>query len=103
MRLLALALVLFACNLPSEDDVREATTAAADRATELCRTALREETPRLVNTVTTAAIAACSGLSGEVADTRAAVDLAVYAVLVNLGCAWDGTAWDCSTSLRCTP
>lgn len=106
MRALALLLLLaVACNLPTEDDVREATAEAAERATEVCKAVLREETPRIVSTVTSAALLACVSLAQEIDDARTVVEesrpLIVYEVLANLGCNWDGTTWDCSTTVWC--
>lgn len=103
----ALMLLLLACNLPTAEDVREATSEAADRASEICKATIRQETPGLVATVTAAAVLACASLTEELDDARAVVeasrDMIVFQVLVSLGCGWDGRQWDCSTSLRCSP
>lgn len=92
-RSLVLALLL-ACNIPTEEDVREATGDAVDQ----CRAVLREEVPHIVAEVTVAALAVCTSLGDEVSRSR--TDIA-YAVLTAMGCSWDGTVWDCATATIC--
>lgn len=86
--------LLVACNIPTEEDVREATGDAVDQ----CRAVLREEVPRIVAEVTVAALAVCTSLGDEVSRSR--TDIA-YAVLTAMGCSWDGATWDCATATIC--
>lgn len=86
--------LLVACNIPTEADVREATGDAVDQ----CRAVLREEVPHIVADVTLAALAVCTSLGDEVSRSRIEV---AYAVLTAMGCSWDGHVWDCSTATIC--
>lgn len=86
MRALAVVLLVFACDIPNREDVDKAASGAVDS----CREILAEQVPAIVGQITTAALAACSSLSGDVAAD----------VMASLGCA-PGDAvgvWDCRAS-----
>ena len=114
MRFFVLALALVSCNIPTREDVKEATA----EATELCREFVNDfvtnELPNLVDEVidsaTAAAFAAFTLLNGQGQMTQDLVkearELIVYDVLVGMGCnhnsSSSGMEWDCrSDTLIC--
>jgi hypothetical protein len=90
MRIITVLLLALACDIPSQEEIREEVDRAAD------------DVERRVASGTVLIVAACAEAAAAFADCRNEQERLATEILYRLGCVEpDGGGWDCSNSAFC--